>query len=171
MKNHGVTQLDLAKELGVTPQAVSLYATGKAGIDLTILSKLSRFFGASTDYLLGMDTNKDTPFDASLYTGLSVDAVKKLHASTQNEKTAYVKDIVSQFTETLADSPLLVSGSLELDIKAHINNGELALYECEDEDGTISNVSILISFKPYKGSKILAVSTRGIIATTSEEEE
>ena len=52
-KKKGMTQADVAKLLCITPQAYSLYETGKNNIGNDTLCLLADLFEVSTDYLLG----------------------------------------------------------------------------------------------------------------------
>lgn len=52
-KSKGLTQVDMAKLLKITPQAYSLYETNKNNINNETLCILADFFEVSTDYLLG----------------------------------------------------------------------------------------------------------------------
>ena len=52
-KKKGMTQAEIAKLLRITPQAYSLYETGKNNIGNETLCMLADFFNVSTDYLLG----------------------------------------------------------------------------------------------------------------------
>ena len=49
-----VTQERLANFLGVTPQAVSRWEREGVCPNLELLPRLAKFFGVSTDYLLGL---------------------------------------------------------------------------------------------------------------------
>lgn len=49
----GMTQLELAKRLGVSPSAVGMYEQGRREPDNKILLKLCEIFNTTTDYLLG----------------------------------------------------------------------------------------------------------------------
>lgn len=50
--NH-MTQAELAKKLGVTPQAVGAYERGDRGVNKETLDKLSEIFGRSAGYIAG----------------------------------------------------------------------------------------------------------------------
>ncbi|MBQ4569903.1 MAG: helix-turn-helix transcriptional regulator [Ruminococcus sp.] len=52
-KSKGLTQVEMAKLLKITPQAYSLYETNKNNISNETLCILADFFEVSTDYLLG----------------------------------------------------------------------------------------------------------------------
>lgn len=55
----GMTQVDLAKRLGVSKSVVSSYENGIHLPPYDILIRLSALFGVSCDYLLGVS---DTPY-------------------------------------------------------------------------------------------------------------
>lgn len=55
----GMTQVDLAKRLGVSKSVVSSYENGVHLPPYDILIRLSALFGVSCDYLLGVS---DTPY-------------------------------------------------------------------------------------------------------------
>ncbi len=52
-KEKGLSQVGLAKELGVDCSTIAKYETGDRLPDVVMLCKLASFFGVSTDYLLG----------------------------------------------------------------------------------------------------------------------
>ena len=52
-KSLGLTQADLAKEIGVTKQAITTYETGIREPSFRNLIKLSRVLNVTTDWLLG----------------------------------------------------------------------------------------------------------------------
>lgn len=56
-KQHGMTQEELAKELGMSTSAIALYETKKRKPDPETLNKFADFFQVSTDYLLGRTDN------------------------------------------------------------------------------------------------------------------
>lgn len=55
MKERGVTQKQLAKEIERRPQTVSLYTTGKSWPNVLALQKLADFLEVSSDWLIGRD--------------------------------------------------------------------------------------------------------------------
>lgn len=58
----GITQAELAKAMNISYQSVSKWETGNAYPDITMLPKLSRYFGVSTDYILGLASGKETEY-------------------------------------------------------------------------------------------------------------
>ncbi len=53
-KDKGLTQTQLAQKISSTQDTISLWELGKSYPDIINLIKLSKFFGVSTDYMLGL---------------------------------------------------------------------------------------------------------------------
>ena len=51
----GLSQRKLGEKLGVCNQTVSFWESGSREPDLDGLLKIAKYFGVSTDYLLGID--------------------------------------------------------------------------------------------------------------------
>lgn len=87
MEKQGITQSELAKEIGKTRQAVNFYTLGETVPDADALILISRRLGVSADYLLGLsdvaalDTNIQ---DIHKLTGLSEKSIKGLIALRDN---------------------------------------------------------------------------------------
>lgn len=56
--NMGISQIELAKKLGVTKQSVSNWENDNILPSIEMLIKIATFFGVSTDYLLGLDKKR-----------------------------------------------------------------------------------------------------------------
>ncbi len=54
-KERGVLQKDIAKEIGITAAAYSLYEKGKREPSLGTLQKMADYFNVSADYLMGIE--------------------------------------------------------------------------------------------------------------------
>lgn len=67
-KERGFTQKDLADFLGVTDKAVSRWESGAGNPDISLLPKLAKLLGTTTDYLLSAQTDS-TPFAAEFSKG------------------------------------------------------------------------------------------------------
>ena len=65
-KAKGLTQEQLAEELGVSRQAVSKWESGQSIPDVDKLAALSRFFGVTADSLLGGPAHSSPPNPAPL---------------------------------------------------------------------------------------------------------
>ena len=53
-KAKGVSQTELAKELGIMQTTISQYELGKTEPDIDTIKKICKFFNVSSDYLLGI---------------------------------------------------------------------------------------------------------------------
>ncbi len=53
-----ISQVDLGKKLGVTKQCISNWENDNIQPSIDMLIKISKFFGVSTDYILGIDSKK-----------------------------------------------------------------------------------------------------------------
>lgn len=78
-----ITQNALAKNLGVTRQAISQYCDGSSTPNADKLLKLAQYFNVSADYLIGLSDIKTNDLDvlnAARYCNLNVETVKYLHS-------------------------------------------------------------------------------------------
>ncbi len=57
-KEKGLTQVQLARRIGVTKSVVSAYETSSRYPSYDVLIKFASIFGVSTDYLLGVEKNR-----------------------------------------------------------------------------------------------------------------
>lgn len=55
--SNGLTQVELAKKLGVTKQCASNWENENIMPSVDMLVRISKFFGVTTDYLLGLSEN------------------------------------------------------------------------------------------------------------------
>ena len=55
MKENGVNQVALAKAIGYTQRAVSKWVNGQAEPTATAIGLCAKYFGVTSDYLLGLD--------------------------------------------------------------------------------------------------------------------
>lgn len=82
-KMQPTSQQDLAYELNVKRQTVSLYLTGQSIPDAIQIRHIAQFFGVSADWLLGLTETKDIDINVrsiAEYTGLSSSAINLLHS-------------------------------------------------------------------------------------------
>lgn len=57
-RSSGISQEKLAEEMNVTQASISLYETG-GNMPIDMLISISRYFGVTTDYLLGISDAKN----------------------------------------------------------------------------------------------------------------
>ena len=82
-KAAGMTQAEVAKIVGITQNGYSYWENGKAKIDNESLAKLSRIFGVSIDYLIGVDDSLDgkairIPVLGSVPAGVPLEAIEDI---------------------------------------------------------------------------------------------
>lgn len=104
----GMKQADVARALNVQRQQISYYENDSRQPDLDRLKELSRLYGVSTDFLLGMTDVSSSDLEIKEvcnYTGLSENAVAVLHCNaayrekfgSEPEEIAF--DTIEQTTE------------------------------------------------------------------------
>lgn len=101
-EKNGEKQEDLASVLGIKRQVVSYYESGTRFPNVDIIIELAKHYNVTTDYLLGLSNAK--PIDnvvqaVSKYTGLSGDAIKKLHKIKQQADGKYMSEKYKSYIE------------------------------------------------------------------------
>ena len=80
-ENAGKKRQEVADDLEISRASLEYYEKGKRKPDIEVLAKVAKYYGVSTDYLLGLSvaptTDKDIQFVCD-YTGLSENAVNML---------------------------------------------------------------------------------------------
>lgn len=106
-KATGLTMKQFGALMGVAESTISLYETGKNEPDISMLKKMSEFFGVSIDYLLNFSDLKEPRLDPSLTCRL-----KELRTSR-----GYTQEIVASFLDiTRAAYTNLENGKRQCDI-------------------------------------------------------
>ena len=77
-KNRGITQQELGSHIGTTKAVVSKYETGIGYPGYDTLVRISKYFGVTTDYLLGI--NRSKTIDASGLTDEQIDTINRIIA-------------------------------------------------------------------------------------------
>ena len=60
-EDRDLTQREVAEHLHIRQNTDSQYENGQRGLPIDTLIKLARYFGVSTDYILGL-TDEDRPY-------------------------------------------------------------------------------------------------------------
>lgn len=95
MDRDKLTQKDLASAIGLTPSAVSLYCTGKAYPECSVLIKIASHFGVSTDYLLtGSDPHVKS---AAQSLGISENAAASLYNAMRDDSRDFRVSHILEF--------------------------------------------------------------------------
>ncbi|MGN0436285.1 MAG: helix-turn-helix domain-containing protein, partial [Wujia sp.] len=90
-KQHGMSQEDLANELGISRQSVSKWESGASIPDLDKIIKLSNLFGVSTDFLIKDEMENIAYMEPSEDSGISEDEDNAVSISVE---------IANEFMET-----------------------------------------------------------------------
>lgn len=73
----GLTQIELSKDLQISPSTIGMYEQGRREPDLSTLIKIARYFHVTTDYLLSLD---DSPHKlVSPLTSQDKELLRKYH--------------------------------------------------------------------------------------------
>ena len=81
-KNRNLTQKELGLKVGLSKAVISKYETGMGYPTFDVLIEIARYFGVTTDYLLGVSGSKT----------INVSALT-------NEQTHIIQQLVSEFTK------------------------------------------------------------------------
>lgn len=90
-KSRKLNQKEFAREVFISPSAVSQYETGRTMPSRETLERIAKYFGVSTDYLMGSSTIAEVEelMNQDYYTGLTVSAlVKKLMGINGKDREA-----------------------------------------------------------------------------------
>ena len=75
-RQRGLSQLSLAKQLGISKSVISSYENGVHFPPYDVLVQLSRIFSVSTDYLLGAESNHAIHVEG--LTDVQVEAINRI---------------------------------------------------------------------------------------------
>ena len=120
----GMKQVDVARALNVQRQQISYYENDSRQPDLDRLKELSRLYGVSTDYLLGMTDVSSSDLEIKEvcnYTGLSENAVNILHKhSTVSKEIGNDLERIVLYNKELVDPELLRAVNLIIENATNI---------------------------------------------------
>jgi len=80
-KEKGLTQRKLAERVWVDPSTIALYEMGDRSPSLEVLVRLARVLGVTTDYLLGVSSQRNYYLDV---TGLTQKEIASLNLIIEN---------------------------------------------------------------------------------------
>lgn len=149
-KQKGITQADIAKGIGISTGALSKYLNGLMFPKAEIINKIAKYFGVSTDYLLGVsevESTKTSIKAACKTTGLSENSVKVLH-----DLSADCLDVINYILQY----PYLTDVLLCLAYSAGVDNACKRLDEVakETQNGKLTPMAKVIldttAYREYK---------------------
>ena len=82
-KGRGMTQSELGSKIGLSKAVISKYETGLGYPSFDVLIRIAKFFGVTTDYLLGVSGDKLMDI-----TGLTESQADLLHRMVAELRTA-----------------------------------------------------------------------------------
>lgn len=126
----GVKQEDVAKAIGISKSGYGYYEQGRSMPDPQMLSKLSKYFNVSVDYLLGEDTKT---FFIDNYYDYLIDILK---SSGVDEKISMTRE---QFGKELFNA--LIS---KVDLK-NDNTTEISIYGADKSNEISSELKELLN--------------------------
>ena len=88
----GLTKKAVAKAIGITERAYIAYEYGERDVSTETLVKLAKYFGVTTDYLLGIET-KPNPFDMLDLSDVEK-AILQVYISVNSEKRKSMEDFL-----------------------------------------------------------------------------
>ena len=89
---HELTQVQLGQKIGVDRSTIATYESGKRQPSLTSLVDLSRVFGVTTDYLLGVTRERTDYLDISGLTPDQLNSIKMIVENYRECNAANAKD-------------------------------------------------------------------------------
>lgn len=108
-KNRRLSQLALGEVVGVTQQSIARWESGQVTPGADILYELSKYFGVSSDYLLGF-TNNPAPFPeitAEEMADLEARADKEAIPITEDELVSLIPVEMQEAMRTLIKIELI----------------------------------------------------------------
>lgn len=75
-RGRSMTQQELGAHIGLSKAVISKYEVGMGYPSFDILIRFARFFGVSTDFLLGLEVSKS--LDVSHLTDRQIDCVRRI---------------------------------------------------------------------------------------------
>ena len=96
---YGILQKDLAEQLQLSQQTISLYESNKRQPDYDTLRTISEFFNVSTDYILGVNNIREPMgITREIREEYSADKILKGHYSEEREKALNILDKIYELS-------------------------------------------------------------------------
>lgn len=110
-KKKKLSQAQLAKETGLTRQAVSLYEIGKREPKLETWIKLADFFDVSVSYLQGISENSEPLFTLGSSATELKGMIDFFDSQTKGEKSLSPNDLIKKIKQLPTEQRAVISGS------------------------------------------------------------
>lgn len=139
--SRGITQVELAKQLGISRSTVGMYESGSREPDFETLELIADYFNIDTDYILGR-TNKTTYIPIPVDTQTSIHNRKKEHELLEvyRKLSDENKDKTVQYSKGLLsvqemDSELLLNAAharTDIDIPEDVDTSDNDIMDDEN---------------------------------------
>lgn len=96
-QNKNMTQEELARRLGITPQAVSKWERGQSFPDISMLADMAQLLEVSTDWLLGGGAPKEMQAGMGEVPEMQADLGKNLRMALEPLEMCFGQEIVAAF--------------------------------------------------------------------------
>lgn len=113
-KNKKLSQAQLAKETGLTRQAVSLYEIGKREPKLETWIKLADFFDVSVSYLQGISENSEPLFTLGSSATELKGMIDFFDSQTKGEKSLSPNDLIKKIKQLPTEQRAVISGNFSI---------------------------------------------------------
>lgn len=156
-----LTQKDLATILGMTPKAISFYELGERQPSNELLLKLAKYFGVTTDYLLGREREEPRkvnriPVLGTVVAGIPIEAIQDIEDYEElSEAWGDPRDYFALRVRGRSMEPRLLEGDTIIVKKQEdLVSGQTAVVLINGNEGTVKQVRksvkgiTLIGFNP-----------------------
>lgn len=113
-KKKNLSQAQLAKETGLTRQAISLYETNRREPKLETWLKLAKFFGVSVSYLQGISSNSEPLFTSDSSLSELKETIDFFNSQVKGEKSLSPKDLVDEIKKLPVEQRVIMAGNFSM---------------------------------------------------------
>lgn len=145
-KEKGLTQKDVAEELGISRQAYANYESGNREPDISTLRHLSEYFGVSIDVLLDNPTaakrGVKIPVFGNVAAGIPIDAITDIEDYEEiTEELAASGEYVALKIKGDSMEPKMSEGDVVIvKVQPTIESGEIAIVLINGDNATCKKV-------------------------------
>lgn len=100
-EEQGLTQADLARVLNVAPNTIATYETKPGRVpNAELLTRMARYFGVSTDYLLGnSDSRRGVPDPLETEWAEGIRVLRRASKRMTPEEKQFITDMIQAYLE------------------------------------------------------------------------
>lgn len=88
-KSNNLTQQEFGAKVGLSKAVVSKYETGMGYPSFDVLIRIAKYYGVTTDYLLGIESNRT--IDVSRLNSSQLEAIRQIVAEFKKANNANMK--------------------------------------------------------------------------------